>query len=224
MRYRLYRAAVTLPVGNRVILDLCGGTGAWSAPWKAAGYDVKVITLPGNDIFEFTEYREYIDRIFFVLAAPDCAQFSFARSTAATPRDLPEGLRLVRRCQDIIADVMTNTITGAGICRGWALENPRGYLSHFLGPPVSVFHPWEFGDLYGKETNVWGIFKEPRRPVRFRKKPALDPGTATNSRRLPDIPAGYERPPGVASSKIKRAITPAGFAAAFYRANKIKGE
>ena len=31
---------------ERIILDLCGGTGAWSRPWKLNGYDVRVITLP----------------------------------------------------------------------------------------------------------------------------------------------------------------------------------
>ena len=30
---------------SKIILDLCGGTGAWSEPYKEAGYDVKVITL-----------------------------------------------------------------------------------------------------------------------------------------------------------------------------------
>lgn len=31
---------------NKIILDLCGGTGAWSRPYKEAGYDVRLITLP----------------------------------------------------------------------------------------------------------------------------------------------------------------------------------
>jgi len=26
---------------DRIILDLCGGTGAWSLPYKEAGYDVR---------------------------------------------------------------------------------------------------------------------------------------------------------------------------------------
>ena len=29
---------------TKIILDLCGGSGAWSAPYKAAGYDVRLIT------------------------------------------------------------------------------------------------------------------------------------------------------------------------------------
>ena len=30
----------------KIILDLCGGTGSWSRPYKEAGYDVRLITLP----------------------------------------------------------------------------------------------------------------------------------------------------------------------------------
>ncbi|MDR1001701.1 MAG: hypothetical protein LBL82_00300 [Oscillospiraceae bacterium] len=30
---------------GKIILDLCGGSGAWSIPYKEAGYDVRVITL-----------------------------------------------------------------------------------------------------------------------------------------------------------------------------------
>lgn len=31
---------------KKIILDLCGGTGSWSKPYKDAGYDVRNITLP----------------------------------------------------------------------------------------------------------------------------------------------------------------------------------
>lgn len=32
----------------KIILDLCGGTGSWSKPYRDAGYDVRLITLPGR--------------------------------------------------------------------------------------------------------------------------------------------------------------------------------
>ena len=35
---------------DKIILDLCGGTGAWSRPYKEAGYDVRNITLPDYDV------------------------------------------------------------------------------------------------------------------------------------------------------------------------------
>ena len=41
---------MTKPLTERIILDLCGGTGAWSRPYKEAGYDVRVITSPPEDV------------------------------------------------------------------------------------------------------------------------------------------------------------------------------
>jgi len=35
---------------EKIILDLCGGTGSWSKPYKDAGYDVRLITLPEKDV------------------------------------------------------------------------------------------------------------------------------------------------------------------------------
>ena len=40
---------------RKIILSLCGGTGAWSKPYKDAGYTVKLITLPEHDV---TNWRE----------------------------------------------------------------------------------------------------------------------------------------------------------------------
>ena len=31
----------TVDNSKKIILDLCGGTGAWSKPYKDAGYDVR---------------------------------------------------------------------------------------------------------------------------------------------------------------------------------------
>ena len=38
---------------RKIILDLCGGTGSWSKPYKEAGYDVRLVTLPGNDVLAY---------------------------------------------------------------------------------------------------------------------------------------------------------------------------
>lgn len=40
---------------SKIILDLCGGTGSWSKPYREAGYDVRLITLPHYDLFETVE-------------------------------------------------------------------------------------------------------------------------------------------------------------------------
>ena len=31
----------------KIILDLCGGTGSWSRPWKLNGYDVLIYDTAG---------------------------------------------------------------------------------------------------------------------------------------------------------------------------------
>jgi len=37
---------------DKIILDLCGGTGEWARPYKEAGYTVHTITLPDYDIIK----------------------------------------------------------------------------------------------------------------------------------------------------------------------------
>lgn len=36
-----------------MVIDLCGGRGAWSRPYKDAGYEVVLVTLPLNDVRDF---------------------------------------------------------------------------------------------------------------------------------------------------------------------------
>lgn len=51
---------------DKIILDLCGGTGSWSRYYKAAGYDVRVITLPEYDVLTYVPP----DNVYGILAAP----------------------------------------------------------------------------------------------------------------------------------------------------------
>lgn len=53
---------------DKIILDLCGGTGAWSRPYTEAGYDVRIITLPEHDVRYYKSPR----KVYGVLAAPPC--------------------------------------------------------------------------------------------------------------------------------------------------------
>ena len=79
-----------LPMNNKVILDLCGGTGSWSKPYKDNGYDVRVITLPDYDVTTFEPPKD----VYGILAAPPCTMFSIARNdkTAKEKRDLKKGM------------------------------------------------------------------------------------------------------------------------------------
>ena len=132
-----------------IILDLCGGTGSWSKPWREAGFEVHVITLPDYDVTkgfvtnghlyfpkltgadgERPSLKIDIDKIYGIFAAPPCTMFSFARTTAKTPRDFDKGMETVQACLKIIW-----SIRKAEKIHFWALENPHGFLDQFLGKP-----------------------------------------------------------------------------------------
>lgn len=51
---------------DKIILDLCGGSGSWSRPYKEAGYDVRLITLPEYDVLTY----EPPENVYGILAAP----------------------------------------------------------------------------------------------------------------------------------------------------------
>jgi len=215
---------------NKIILDLCGGTGAWSKPYKDNGYDVRNITLPkydieisypaGNNIVFMNGSRKNIitiemRNIYGILAAPPCTQFSFARTNAKQPRNLYSGMHTVKCCLDIIHWCqygITKDTQKFSPLKFWALENPnRGMLKWFLGKPAFIFNPYDFGDNYKKETALWGCFNEPK------KNPIKCTGSKFDYMKSKDIhPEFY----GKYNRKARRAITPEGFAQAFYEANK----
>lgn len=210
---------------EKIILDLCGGTGAWSLPYKEAGYITYNITLPDYDlirtgyecggyiIFKGKKFlRICLYDVYGILAAPDCAHFSFARQRAKTPRDIPGAFALVKKCREII-----EVCALEGYLKFWCLENPKGYLYKILGKPAFSFERWHFGDLGNKLTHTWGDFNFPK----MKPKPELKDGNFMSSGcwKKIEIPSGC-RKKGDDSLKIKRAMTPPGFAKAFFKANK----
>lgn len=188
---------------TKIILDLCGGTGSWSAPYKEAGYEVINVTLPKYDVRTYTPP----ENVYGILAAPPCTMFSLARTTAKIPRDLDKGMEVVRACLDIIWEVKP---------KFWAMENPKGLLRKFLGKPAYEFDASEFGEDYNKHTDLWGYFHEPIIKNSYVRYPSTD----KNTRKLPPIPEGYIRDKNMSLRAIQRSITPRGFAEAFYKANR----
>lgn len=167
----------TLSSGNtaRRVLDLCGGTGAWSAPYRLTGYNVTLVTLPNYDV------RSYVppSDVWGVLAAPPCTEFSVAQSR---DRNFARGLECVVACLRIIA-----------LCRPqwWALENPgRSLLTRWLGPAVETWEPYEFGDPWTKRTALWGNYTVPS------KGPFVTPEGSAMSRSTAEQRA--QTPPGFA--------------------------
>jgi hypothetical protein len=201
----------------KIILDLCGGTGSWSKPYVDAGYDVRLITLPDNDVRTFVPPKE---PVYGILAAPPCTEFSIAKNHKLT-RDLDSGMEIVNACLKIIRKCQPEF---------YAIENPVGKLSQFLGKPIFTFQPYEFGDAWTKRTMLWGKFNHPIK--KFKKYEDVEPikglyvrpGRKTASIAFNHL--GHKRfirafDPFVADSDASfRAITPPGFAKAFFEANK----
>lgn len=196
-------------MNDKIILDLCGGSGSWSLPYKKAGYDVRLITLPTDDV---TTYIPPVG-VYGILAAPPCTQFSFARTTAKTPRCFYEGMKTVEACMRIIWECRK-----AGKLEFWALENPaKSYLPHFLGAAPFTFQPFDFGDSWSKDTALWGWFHAPKKcPIEL-SPDELRVRKINSSKRFSKLPA--ELKAHCKTTADFRAVTPPGFAKAFFEAN-----
>lgn len=179
---------------EKIILDLCGGTGSWSKPYKEAGYDVRVITLPKEDVRLLKLKKE---KIYGILSAPPCTHFAGSGARwwkEKGEKALLEGLSVIDACLRII--LITKP-------KFWVLENPVGRLNNYLGKPKMYFNPCDYGDPYTKKTCLWGEFNIP-------KKNPVEPTEGSKMHLLP---------PSEDREKL-RSITPKGFAKAFFEANK----
>lgn len=203
---------------EKIILDLCGGTGSWSRPYKEAGYDVRLITLPEYDVRTY----EPPEGVYGILAAPPCTEFSVLNCKAeARERKPEEGLKIVIACLRIIQQCNP---------KWWALENPVGYLREYMGRPSMTFQPWEYGDPWTKRTDIWGTFNPPQKQYRrWEDVPDKIPLYTRPGREKPNFAylhkSAHKDIPQLAFANPQtdadfRAITPPGFAKAFYEANK----
>lgn len=182
-----------LSVERRIILDLCGGTGAWSKPYAEAGYDVRNITLP-QDIRLLEFDIKLWENIHGILCAPPCTIFSYARQRYGLPteNELVSALSIVDACIRIVYVFKP---------AWWVLENPRNKLRRYLGPPRMVFKRWWFGNEQEKPTCLWGDFNFPKYNPGRRTKPSTYKTTKQNADKRDEI-------------------TPACFAKAFFEANQ----
>lgn len=184
---------------GRVILSLCDFTGNWPAPYREAGYDVRLVDLKhGQDV---RLMRLPDEPVHGVLAAPPCTCFAFSGNRwPRTDADMREALSVVDACLRIIV-----------ACRPawWALENPRGKLRWYLGEPTFRFDPCDFGDPWTKRTYLWGHFVAPVPLVVGDRAVAPTLGSVMHTR----YGGKSER------TKAARSETPVGFSRAFMEAN-----
>ena len=193
------------------------GTGSWAKPYKDAGYDVRLITLPEYDVLTYVPPRD----VYGILAAPPCTEFSLLNCIAEQrERNLDEGMKVVNACLEIIKKCNP---------KFYAIENPIGYLKNYLGKPEFTFQPWEFGDAWTKRTCIWGKFNLPKKIyANWEDVPKLNLYTRPNRKKpnyaylhksaIANIPqlSGYSPK----TDAEFRAITPPGFAKAFFEANQ----
>jgi hypothetical protein len=188
---------------KRNILDLCGGTGAWSQPYVDAGYEVTIVD-PLNGGLTVAEYRKSPDvDVFGVLAAPPCTEYSGSGARwwkNKNPQLLADANQVVRDCLAIIELVQPIW---------WCMENPVGRLARCvpeLGKWRHTFQPTDYGDNYSKRTCLWGEFvMPPKAPVARHPDPKIGQPVWWAS-------------PGPERQRL-RSMTPPGFANAFAKSN-----
>ena len=187
-------------VNQRVILDLCGGTGSWSKPYSDAGYKVRIIDplIDGTDVrlLEIVQELSTKMNIHGILAAPPCTHLSGSGARWWEQKGKEALLEALS-----IADACLRIVT---VCQPewWCLENPVGRLSRFYGKPKMTFQPWEYGDPYTKRTCLWGNFTTPIK----------NPVEPTEGGKMWKIGPSPDR-------TARRSKTPEGFAHAFFAAN-----
>ena len=143
------------------LLELFSGTGSIGKVFAKAGWEVTsvdndpksgaTIIADINDL-DLEELPEEVDLIW---ASPPCTQYSVARSTARTPRDLVGADRLVRKTLEIIARYPTGT--------PFFIENPLGLLRTrpvIQGIPrltidYCQYRDHRFPPKYRKRINLW---------------------------------------------------------------------
>jgi hypothetical protein len=180
---------------EKIILDLCGGTGSWSKPYRDAGYDVRVVD-PLADGTDIRLFKAPTEQIHGILAAPPCTHFASSGARWFEMKGdaaLLEGLSVVDACLRII--LVTRP-------KFWVMENPIGRLKQYIGSPKMYFNPCDYGDPYTKRTALWGEFNIPK------QKP-VEPIEGSKMHLLPPSKDRWRL----------RSTTPPGFAKAFFEAN-----
>jgi hypothetical protein len=189
---------------RKIILDVGGGTGEWSRPYRLDGrYDVRIID---PKFFPYWTARRYLerrgnDRVHGVFLTPPCTEFAVSGSRWWKSKS--ESL-----LNNAIATVYEFLeLKDAVKPEWWALENPVGRLGTVvpeLGWPKYKFQPWMYGDNEIKYTCIWGEHERP--PIQIRKRPN-------------NVVARVHREPPSAQRATIRSIIPSGFAQAFYETN-----
>jgi hypothetical protein len=185
---------------DKTIISLFDYSGAWSQPYRDAGYDVIQVDIKhGKDI----RLAYHMDKeVQGILMAPPCTAFAVSGAQYWKKKDEDgrtlEGIALVDASLRFVA-IYSPT--------WWVLENPVGRLRRWLGPPTLMFNPCDYGDPYTKKTLLWGKFSIPKQNKGEAQR------VCTQGSWIQKLGGSSER------TKELRSMTPPGFAKAFFDAN-----
>lgn len=196
------------------ILSLCDYTGNMVQPWVDNGHDCFIVdslhsrgskkkggvTRIGADIRELHPTHRWLpeDKFDMVFAFPPCTHFAFSGQAwrrGNGPNGVADAWQVFSSCWNLCNQLSLK----------WMIENPRGLLNSWVKPNY-VFQPWQYGDLYTKETCLWTSEK-------FIMPGPLNvemPKDVTN--KIHTMSPGPDR-------SAKRSETPMGFAAEVFKAN-----
>ena len=139
-------------MSKKIILHLCADIGSDSY-FYSIDNEYEVIKI-GRDI-GVENYKPDFE-VHGIIANPPCTEFSNVKNPKLDSGG--KGMFLVDHCLRIIRQCKP---------KFWVLENPAsGSLKKFIGKPVFVYQPWEFGSPWTKKTGLWGEFKIP--PKKFK--------------------------------------------------------
>jgi len=206
MRCRLY-----IGVRPDTIIFLCEESEETARPWKESGYTVVCIDLAVDrqdvrlirvtDLLALLRNNGLIP--FGVFAMPPCTHF--AGSGARWWKGKGDAVLLEALSVSDACIRIAESLRSYGL-QWFVLENPVGRLAQYLGKPRMTYQPYQYGDPYTKRTCLWGWGFNTRLPVSL-----VDPTEGSKMWRLPES-SGRAR---------MRSKTPAGFAKAFFEANRM---
>lgn len=205
----------------KTILSLFDYTGTWSAPYKQAGYNVIQVDIKrGVDVFEVLQdaifqHVDYGSTVHGILAAPPCTDFAGSGARWWNDKE-KQPAKYDGICPfewdntvDLSVGLVLATLFIIELLKPsfYAIENPVGRITRLvpeLGQPW-YFNPCDFGDPYTKKTAIYGHFNKPDHT------PVL---SLFGSEMWAKYGGKSDR------TKAMRSVTPKGFAAAFFNANR----
>ena len=160
-------------------LVLFKGTGSIDRALESYGFKVDSVDIDPKcnatwtaDILEWDTWRHIMPgRYDFIWASPPCVQYSRARTTAKTPRNLELADSIVERTLEIVKELAP---------KAWLLENPqtgllktRKIIEGYPFRDVCYCRYSEGGRwMYRKPTRLWGVLPTfVPRPMCFQRDP-----------------------------------------------------